>query len=112
VRVASPGGVEVEAVIDRGGPWIDLRHARLRANGRADLFDPTAAELDEGAGVDVAELLRASALSRSARGRRSSVTMAEHATASARAWSPAAAWPPSWPTSATRVAPVARDIIA
>src|SRR5262245_5098627 len=35
------------AVLDRGGPYVELRQARLRPNGRAGLFDADLAALDD-----------------------------------------------------------------
>jgi hypothetical protein len=46
-------------VLDRGGPYVELRQARLRPNGRAGLFDADLAELNDGAGLDVAATLLA-----------------------------------------------------
>lgn len=44
-------------VQDYGGPYLELRQARVRDNGRAGLFNPDPAVLDAGAGVDVRAVL-------------------------------------------------------
>ena len=41
------------AVLDHDGPYVELRQARLRPNGRANLFYPDSADLDRGAGLAV-----------------------------------------------------------
>ena len=47
------------SVADHGESYVELRQARLRANGRAGLFVPDRGQLDAGAGCDVsATLLR------------------------------------------------------
>lgn len=45
------------AVLDREGPYAELRQARLRPNGRAGLFDADRAQLARGAGLDVFDAL-------------------------------------------------------
>jgi hypothetical protein len=46
-------------VVARGGAfYVELRHVRLKPNGRGNLFAPDEAELDAGAGMVVAEELR------------------------------------------------------
>ena len=46
-------------VAHHGQPYVELRQARLRANGRAGLFVPDLGELDSGAGIDVRATLLA-----------------------------------------------------
>jgi len=45
-------------VLDRGGPYIELRHVQLRSNGRGGLFDANAETLAASAGIDVVDALR------------------------------------------------------
>ena len=45
------------AVLDRQGGYVELRQARLRANGHAGLFDADLTDLDRGAGISVAATL-------------------------------------------------------
>ena len=100
------------AVLDRGGPYVELRQARLRANGRAGLFDADRDALDEGAGLSVADLL----LEHGARdvGTRAEV-LGDDGRARNRFGARLAASTDAVPVIAyvvTRVAPVARDLAA
>lgn len=51
------------SVLDRGGLYVDLRQARLRLNGRAQLFNADLPYLSAGAGVDVEAVLTANGAS-------------------------------------------------
>jgi len=45
-------------VLDYNGPYVELRHVKLRDNGRGGLFDADADALANAAGIDVVDVLR------------------------------------------------------
>jgi hypothetical protein len=47
------------SVLDHGGLYVELRQARVRSNGHAGLYNASATDLDDGAGVGVRATLLA-----------------------------------------------------
>lgn len=100
------------SVLVRGGVYVELRQARVRANGHAGLFDASLAALSRGAGVDVPGILRQ--FGATAVGTRSEI-LGDTGRSRHRIGACLAAGPGSSPLVAyvlTRIAPVAHGITA
>jgi hypothetical protein len=101
------------SVLDRRGPYVELRQARLRPNGRAGLFDADLPTLNAGAGLDVEQsLISHGALEIGTRERLLGDVERTRKRLGARIAPSGEDWVPIVAYVLTRVAPVALDLTA